>query len=445
MMVLWGMIYWAVLTFSFLWALQVHWSETFPADFNFFKYGAATLLNIVILSQVRNDDSIVSFFLAIVLYMVLMPIGILYSCQNRESAYYILIAVCFLLTEILVYRIRVRDLSFRLGNSTPSKIIIWIAVIIMAAAVVIFFRSMGMPSPGSFDLSMTYEIRSSYAISTGMSRLYHFVTKAIVPFLVAVCFVRKKYLYLAVLLVVQLMFFLWLANKTTIFSIAILALGFLVAKVRNRNMIFSGIAAAGVGIVSFIEGINAKIAGGLSMILYYAYSLVIRRSLFLPAYLKYCYYDFFVAENNARIGLWGTFIAPILTRLGITEPYADISYTNMIGSRYYGESSANTGVFGVELAHFGYLGIIAAGLLLLVFLLCVKKSEQTNGRVFTCCIAIYTVFSLTDSGAIAMIDFSPMLFLAIAMYFFDLNFDETIEASSRYRIRLMTPRRIRLR
>ena len=161
---------------------------------------------------------------------------------------------------------------------------------------------------------------------------------------------------------------------------------------------------------------------GFSRIIDLAYSLIIRRAIILPAYLKYSYYVFFVNLDNSHVWLFGTFIAPILTRLGIHYPYETMAYTRVIGDNYYlVGSSANTGLFGEELAHFGFLGIVIAGLLLIIFLICVKRCELSNGKAFTCCLTIYTVISLTDAGVIRLIDFSPMFLIALIAYFFEIS------------------------
>ena len=112
----------------------------------------------------------------------------------------------------------------------------------------------------------------------------------------------------------------------------------------------------------------------------------------------------------------------------------------VIGKQYLDGSSANTGIFGDEIAHFGYFGIIIAGIILLVFLICVKRSEHVNGKVFTCCLTLYLVFGLTDSGVIQIINFSPLLLVVLILWLFELRASEVEEPFRRYRFKVVIKR-----
>lgn len=420
-LLMWGIVYWIALTSSFVCLFQVRLS-TFPIDFSMVKYVVATITVITMLAVIPNDDSAVGFSIIIILYMVVFPIAAMYACYNRESWYYISVFFCIIVVEWFMSHVSTKLVRLRCGDKNLSQIVIALSLVILGLTVFVMYIERGAPSLLSLDFSMTYLIRSSYVLSSFASGLFQVTTKAIIPFLIAVCFIKKKYRIVCILLLIQFLFFLWLANKTTLFSIGVFAFGYLIGKSKHSGLMFSKVMSLGMIGISILQGYNIEGEAGLSRIIAYAYSIIVGRAIILPAYLKYSYYDYFVNLENSREWLFGTFFGPFLTRLGIHNPYETVPYTKLIGNNYYlVGSNANTGLFGAELAHFGYLGIYIAGLLLILFLFCIKRCELTNGKAFTCCLTIYTVSSLADAGIIRLIDFSPMFVIALIAYFYEIS------------------------
>jgi len=85
-------------------------------------------------------------------------------------------------------------------------------------------------------------------------------------------------------------------------------------------------------------------------------SFLIRRVFFVPALLKYNYYDFFGANGYVY---WSNSIFSSF----IDYPY-NLPPVNMIGSKYYGtpEMGANTGFMATSFMHLGVPGMILVGL-----------------------------------------------------------------------------------
>lgn len=422
LILIWGFIYWLALSFSFVFALQVQYSSTFPLDFNIWKYVLATLSVFLMLLVSPGDNSVVDLSIHIILYFVVFPIAIFYSCQNRESLYYLSISFCMIVVETLVQHIKPTGIKLGNGNIDLSKIVIFSLLSVLVLSLIVLYRERGIPSLESLDFSIIYQIRSSYELTSLASRLFLVSTKAIVPFLAAVFFIQRNYKRVLVLLLIQFLFFLWLANKTSLFSIAVLVVGYFIGNTKRVSLLFSQVMSVGLLGASILPILYQKADGSIAYYFDIAYSLLVRRTLMLPAYLKYCYYEYFVVMNNPHEGLFGTFVAPVLTRLGFHHPYERMAYTRVIGDKYYSiGSNANTGVFGAELAHFGFFGLFISSILLLTYLICVKKCELSNGKLFTCCLIIYTTISLNDTGVIQLIDFSPLFLIALIAYFFELN------------------------
>lgn len=73
--IFWGLAYWVLLTLSYSWTLQNHWSDSWPLEWNLLKFIIASITIFMMLKLIPNDDSILSLFITIVLYIVVIQIG----------------------------------------------------------------------------------------------------------------------------------------------------------------------------------------------------------------------------------------------------------------------------------------------------------------------------------------------------------------------------------
>lgn len=420
--VAWGLIYWIVLNISYMWALQNHFANSFPRDFDLLRFCIITPVLFTLLNAIpkEKDAGIVSFYLIVLIYMVYIPLAVVFVQQSSNYLYIIAVSIVFYFVEKLSGRIKIYHVSVSLHYSmSVSKLILCFLILLTAAALVQTFGKRGLPDLSALNFSLIYEIRSSNDISETENSLFHLSTKVIIPILIAVAYYKKRRVSILLLLTAQFLFFLWYAHKTTLFSILVIIAAIILSKRENISLLFSRAFTVGIVIITLLEGFNRGISNRFSKIIYTAYSLLIRRALFVPAYLKNCYYDYFVVQDSPHAGLFGTVAAPILTRLKIPYYYQEVSYAKTIGSVYGYGSHANTGVFGRELAHFGFFGIAVAGTCLLLFLLCVRAGEKTNGRGFILCASFYMILMMQDNGAMAIICFSPLLYLSLLCISFD--------------------------
>ena len=149
----------------------------------------------------------------------------------------------------------------------------------------------------------------------------------------------------------------------------------------------------------------------------YFYSQPIKMYEYMAAGLPFVCSDFPLWREVVNKSGGGICVDPANTN-DISEA---IEYLLNNRAIYENGSNANTGIFGKELAHFGYAGIVVAALCLLLFLLCVKSSEEKNGREFTCGLSLYLVIGFADAGSIAIISFSPLFWVALLLVFFDFK------------------------
>ena len=91
-------------------------------------------------------------------------------------------------------------------------------------------------------------------------------------------------------------------------------------------------------------------------------TLIVRRVLYVPAFLNYQYYDFFSVREK---DMWRT---GILGKLGFESPYGGTKISHLIGKQMgYPEMGANNGLFSDAYANFGIWGILFFPFLLVMF------------------------------------------------------------------------------
>ena len=344
-----------------------------------------------------------------------------FACIDTSYIYFLSIVIAFVFVEQACSYINIHPVKVTMASNNLNTIVILLCVFVELLTTVTLFRQFGVPSFAALDFTNIYKIRGEYATNSLGYALYPVCVKTINPFLFAIARYKKRKAAAFLVLLDQFVIYLWLAHKSILFSIVLLIIGGYLANKEMRILIFSRLMILGVALISILEGLNRNLIRGLPFYIYNAYSLMIRRALIAPATIKQYYYEFFVIERNPLAGFFGTIIAPVLTRLKIPYAYSSESFSLVIGRIYGNGSNLNTGLFGNELAHFGYIGIFVAALFLIVFLFCVKIGEEKNGKAITCGLAIYIIVSLSDSSSIAIISFSPMLAVALLFVFFDLK------------------------
>lgn len=430
-----GLLYWCVLIISNTWALQRHFSWAYPLNFNVVKLFVASITVVVLFLFLPQNDTIYSLYLLIALYVIILPMGSVYCCANKSTVYYLSVFVLYLLIEIFVGKIKIRRINIRLNRdrSGVSKIIIVGSILFVAASIVVLFIERGLPGFKALNFRDVYSIREAYVADSIPVTLAKISSQAFIPFLVTISLYRRKYVYTLLLFFAQFLFFLWLAHKAILFSILIMGVGFFLSKAKRRALCFSCIFTGIFALITVLEGVSGDLSNRINFEIYNMYGLIARRGIFVPAYLKQHYYSYFVVEGHSLAGLFGTIISPFLTRLQVPNPYANMSYTKVIGNLYFDGSNANTGMFGGEMAHFGYFGLLIAAICFLVILLCVKESEKICGKTFTCCISIYSIMSLSNGKAMDIICFSPLLLICIILLTFEIN---SIKINTPYKKRI---------
>jgi len=144
----------------------------------------------------------------------------------------------------------------------------------------------------------------------------------------------------------------------------------------------------------------------------FVFSLLVRRVLITPSFLRFTYHDFF--SYTEKIGFSGTIIGRIL---GIQSEFG-----NTIGvliSSIYRSSDANANAsFMVEgFIRFGYFGIFISFLIFSLLLKFIDKVSLKLGSKFTLLIWLVPIFILNETYLISEILFGYVLLNILSTLF----------------------------
>lgn len=136
--------------------------------------------------------------------------------------------------------------------------------------------------------------------------------------------------------------------------------------------------------------------------------LIVRREMYIPAWLNNLYYDFF--SSNPKI-MWtqSTFILQ-----KVFQPIYDSSPLSLISNTYFQGTipSPNTGMFADAYMHFGFLGVLLYPVLFALFFSLSSRIFNSYGSAFQTLFAVQVTLTLTNVSLLRT-DFvlSVMLFV----------------------------------
>lgn len=119
----------------------------------------------------------------------------------------------------------------------------------------------------------------------------------------------------------------------------------------------------------------------------------IRRTLFVPATIKFAYYDYF--SQNELLHFADNTIGHLLN---IQSPY-ELEAPKII-AEYLGvpNSHCNTGYWGDAYANFGIFGVVIFSIIVIWLLICIEKLTKRISQQIVIPIVTVMVYNLNDSA-----------------------------------------------
>jgi oligosaccharide repeat unit polymerase len=248
----------------------------------------------------------------------------------------------------------------------------------------------------NFNLALVYEFRTE--ASSNLPGLFGYLmptfSKAIVPVGVVLSLLHRQWTLLVIFLFCAVMIFALSSHKSPLFIPFAIIVIYWTLQYQNaiRLVVLVFIAIVIIGGLDFY--LRQSGIGDYSGLIG---SLGVRRSLLVPSYLNWIYYDFFSVNPY-------TYWADSKFSLGLIQSPYDLGIAQLIGRDALGtEGNANTGWIGSGMANAGYLGIIIYSVLIgLVLSLIDAYAKKHSSSLIT------ALFLIPVMNAVRSTDFTNM-------------------------------------
>lgn len=385
--------------------------KTYPLAFNPVKYAAGLLWCMVLFLCIRHTErKASSFFLYFTFLFQIVPISTVYALKDEKSAYYHVLCLSFLLCELIVSYTGERPLFRRnLVVSRTMTLSFTAAAVILLAYIV---AKNGVPRLSLLDISTVYEYRRSgtLQISKYMNYLLRWTAGVFLPFGIAWTLIRKRYPLAGLLCGLLLLIYLYTGAKTYLFAIPFVLAATLWAGRKNcyRELFLTG--CGGFCALALLAYFTRQ-----GSLWYSLFSLLGRRTLLLPARLKFDYFDYF--SSHPKMGLYAIFPRWILP---VSSYYENVGAQHAIGEIYYNapDMNANTGFLAEGYMRFGHIGTV---LVLILFALLLKQTDRLQERIgyqLVIGIFIYPFYVLTDGMLLSSLVLGNWMFLVFILLFY---------------------------
>jgi len=375
----------------------------FLLNVNWFKYLISIgsfLLIYVFVPKTSYKPSYI--FIQLHLIIMIIPMLTIYSFTNQATEYFITIISLFILECVLVKRLP----EVNIVRIKHSKFILYLVFGVISVYVyfsMIYYN--GIPSLNALNLMNVYDIRSNIKYPFLTMYLVNWQAKVINPFMITLSYINRKWKYLAVSIFLQIVLFLIVPHKAYLFiPVAIIATMFLYERYQLFE-VFSKTAAL----------------SSFTLVMIYIYtksiwlpSLFIRRLLFVPALIKFHYYDFF--STNPKLFFSEGLIGSLLN---LDYPY-DMNSSNLMSAIYFNNpnSGANTGYIADAYANMGLLGMFFMTIMLVIIFKIIDSLSIKIGKGLVIGMAIFSIMSLNDSALLTTMLTGGLLFLIFVLYLY---------------------------
>ena len=355
----------------------------------------------------ENKKSIFSYEIIFILYLTSFLPALTMIKYSAISIYtfilYIFywISILFFNNIFCLFSCNVRLLKKKVYLN--YKNIITIFIIFFIGIIYISYRYTGFRI--NFDIYKVYELRAdskNYSMPSILKYLFTW-SKVVITILTSYFLINKKYFFVLLCIVCQILSFGIDGAKITIFLLGIVIILSIIPKNNfsklNLFLSFCFLLILLLSIFLFKNFDSIFIP-----------NVFIRRMLFTPILLSDNYVDFFTSH------IPDFFRQGFLRRLGFESPYPNIAY--MIGDLYYDkpEMSANSGLLADGVTNFGVLGVIFMPLILtFCFYILDKISKNIDNRL-SLVISFYISMILLNSALMTSLLTHGLFLIYIFLY-----------------------------
>lgn len=341
------------------------------------------LMLIIIFFMPSDVKFLANVLLNVQLVIMLVPILTLYAFSDKSIIFTIAVSIAHILQCMIVKIYHFCKHTKIIIWQTQSKIWMYgfLTTILLLAFGYTFYRY-GVASLQALDITSVYEIRANVGYGFPFSYIVPWALKVICLFILIGALEKKQYMVTIVISLIQLYFYLIYANKSTLFA-WILALGcyVLVKKTDIIKMMIWGLSALAI-CCSLVYTVSGNIM---------PLSYLMRRVLFVPARIKFAYYEFF--SQNSFLHFADNSIGHLL---GISSPYKQQAPKIIAEYLLVPDSYCNTGYWGDAYANFGWLGLTLFSIIIIFLILLIEQWNLPNTYVYPILIVLF--YNLNDAA-----------------------------------------------
>jgi len=324
-----------------------------------------------------------SVFINMQFAFMVVPMTSIYGLSTQSSFFMLLISTMHVMQSIL-FRIKTNIPRIKIDNQNSSKIFKIFLFILIIFTLLIAIKANGVPNLDALNFNLTYVIRESIKEPFPINYTATWIAKVICPFFIALYYYKKRYLMMIPFIIIEFIFFLIFTHKTYLF-VSIMVLVVMFAHKRGRFIekmyVFLGVAALTTTLIYLFKGSQMLV------------TMFPRRVLYVPAILKFQYYDFF--SVNPKVFFADGIIGKLL---GVDSPYQrSVGYT--IAYEFFGvESMANTGYWGDAYANMGVLGVILFSIVLVLIVKYIEINTNNLNISFVISSTFFSFYILNDGA-----------------------------------------------
>lgn len=386
-------------------------SETSPVEFplriNILKMLLSYLVVAFLILITYKRDLVSSFLFRILTFFTIIPLSSVYAMKDESSVFFFLTVITYAAVQVLFIKNHRERKGIKTSSSSFKSVslIRYSCLFFLLITVLLMYLQLGIPSLAALVLENVYDIRQDFSVSNYTRYMLFVCAQVIVPYGIADGYARKSRIQVIICIAVQLLFYLWAGSKTWFFSIfLLLAIMLLLPDRKKLDLFFVGLTLLCALGYHISDNRIGQTVG----------SLLNRRVLLDPAALKFSYYDYFLVKDNGRVYFASTLLGPVFKELS----KAKSDYPEDISIKYTDKpSNAVTGIYGGDIANWGWLAFFFVPVFLYFLAVLAEKSKYRIGSAFTYLFLSYLFFAFNDHRIVSyFLDFQGAAFIII-LYF----------------------------
>lgn len=328
-----------------LYIVRIYGYQGYEDAFNPVKFGASFVVLLLLAMSIRPYRRVVGLLLDVTLVMAITPMFVIYAGADFPTLYAAITTLAFLVIS-LTTRLKLPVITGIHFKQKEVLHLLFLATLIFVAS----FYFLGAFRTLNFEFSEVYSLRRQ--VASALPGIYSYLiplfTKSIIPIVVLLAAVHRRYVILLTAILCSFLLFGLTTHKGMLFYPAVtLFLYYTIPHFRGSRLFVGTVLGVLVlSAVDFLFYTNGIGEGWFS-------SLVARRVLLVPAQLNYAFFEFF---SNHPWYLWSQ---SRITLDLVPMPY-EVTAPLLIGQELFGRTgvSANVGWIGSGFANAGILGVV---------------------------------------------------------------------------------------